>query len=279
MSSPPAAPIREWISDFDPDGTKGVRDLSPDTDNSQRGLRQQEGKMIQSGKPPKVTSESKLNIDPLRSTFAERQRETAAYCSGKGFAIFQTPLFNTSYPWRNRSFEANLQMGVLNPRENHRWPVVGGVDKNGKSPPTIDPRPLPLAPSGSAVSDSRHGHLSEPSQEIDLWSPTRLQDWHRCPRMAWMTRELVAQREENQEEDVDSRTHGELIHNVHHDIIQGALGLSSGKERDERGLGYSSIRSSGMDKKQIMMLALESLDSHAPGSEGPMQYLQIAFVC
>ncbi len=263
-SSPPAAPIREWISDFDPDGTKGVRDLSLDTDNSQRGLRQQEGKMIQSGKPaqrsPLNPSSISIPLDPHLQRDRERRQPTVPEKDG----YLPDSAIQHILSLEKSKLRGKPPEGVLNPRENHRWPVVGGVDKNGKSPPTIDPRPLPLAPSGSAVSDSRHGHLSEPRQEIDLWSPTRLQDWHRCPRMAWMTRELGAQREENQEEDVDSRTHGELIHNVHHDIIQGVLGLSSGKERDERGLGYSSVRSSGMDKKQIMMLALESLDSHAP---------------
>ena len=262
-SSPPAAPIREWISEFDPDESRGVGDLSLETDNSPRGLRQQEGKMIQSGKPaqrsPLNPSSISIPLDPHLQRDRERRQPTVPEEDG----YLPDSAIQHILSLEKSKLRGKPPEGVLSPRENHRWPVVGGVDKNG-NPPTIDPRPLPLAPSGSAVSDSRHGHLSVPRQDIDLWSPTRLQDWHRCPRMAWMTRELRAKREENQEEDVDSRTYGELIHNVHHDIIQGVLGLSPGKERDEGGLGYSSIRNLGLNKKQIMMLALESLDSHAP---------------
>ena len=79
-SSPPAAPIREWISEFDPDESRGVGDLSLETDNSPRGLRQQEGKMIQSGKPaqrsPLNPSSISIPLDPRLQRDRERRQPT-----------------------------------------------------------------------------------------------------------------------------------------------------------------------------------------------------------
>lgn len=267
-TSPPAAPIREWARDFDKDGTRGIEIPILENDTSPRGLRQQEGKMIQVGKPPTKSplnpSSVSIPLDPYLQRDRERRQPTIADHDGY--------LPDSAFPYVLTLEKSNLHGkspdGVENPRQNLRWPVIGGVGRNGDTSLTIDPRPLSPAPSGSKVSDSRHGHLSRPKQEIQIWSPTRLQDWHRCPRMAWLSRELRAQREEKQDEDVDSRTHGELLHNVHHDIFERALGLSLGEERNHESIiENTSLLRSGLGEKEIMMFALESLDSRAPWLE------------
>ena len=71
-----------------------------------------------------------------------------------------------------------------------------------------------------------------------------------------------------QGEDIDNRTYGELLHNVHHDIIAKTLGFETSVEREhDGGLGHVSVQRSGLDQDEIMRIALESLDSRAPWLE------------
>ena len=152
----------------------------------------------------------------------------------------------------NLKFHGKPPEGIESPRTNGRWPVVG-ASVNGKITPSIDPRPLSPIATGSQVSDSRHGHSGEAPQEIQVWSPTRLQDWLRCPRRGWLSRELGAEREELQGEDIDNRTYGELLHNVHHDIIAKTLGFETSVEREhDGGLGHVSVQRSGLDQDCLL---------------------------
>ena len=129
----------------------------------------------------------------------------------------------------------------------------GSLRKREDYPIDRSPTLSPMA-TGSQVSDSRHGHSGEAPQEIQAWSPTRLQDWLRCPRRGWLSRELGAEREELQGEDIDNRTYGELLHNVHHDIIAKTLGFETSVERSMtavlamlayRDLDWTKMRSCG----------------------------------
>ena len=143
--------------------------------------------------------------------------------------------------------------------------MVGGHTKAGKRPPTIDPRPFTPLASGSTVSDSRHGHSSGAEQEVAIWSASRLHDWLKCTRMGWLSKGLKAEQEELQAEDLDPRTHGELLHLVHHDMLCGILGIAIGEEREFEGNGsVKSVAQSGTDENELMQTALESLDSRAP---------------
>ena len=85
--------------------------------------------------------------------------------------------------------------------------------------------------------------------------------------------ELGAEREDLQGEDIDNRTYGELLHNVHHDIIAETLGFEMGLEREhETDFEHISVQRSGLDQDEIMRKALESLDSRAHGWREPMPY-------
>ena len=144
---------------------------------------------------------------------------------------------------------------------------MGGLS-GGKPSLSIDPRPLNPSPTGSSVTDSRHGHSEGMSLDVPVWSPTRLQTWLRCPRSGWLSRELDAGREELQGEDIDNRTYGELLHNVHHDIIAKILDFPTSEERTFDGeSGHPSVGKSGLNPNDVMKIALESLDSRAPWLE------------
>ena len=51
------------------------------------------------------------------------------------------------------------------------------------------------------------------------------------------------QKRELQGEDIDNRTYGELLHNVHHDIIAKTLGFETSVEEHDGGLGHVSVQS------------------------------------
>ena len=86
--------------------------------------------------------------------------------------------------------------------------------------------------------------------------------------MGWLSRELDAGREELQGEDIDSRTYGELLHNVHHDIIAKILDFPTSEERSFEGVpDLLSVGKSGLHPNEIMQIALESLDTRAPWLE------------
>jgi len=83
--------------------------------------------------------------------------------------------------------------------------------------------------------------------------------------MGWLSNGLRAEEDELQAEDLDPRTHGELLHNVHHDLICQTLGFEIGIERSfGEGSSVSSVAQSGMSEDELMRIALESLDSRAP---------------
>ena len=266
-TSPPAAPIREWARDFELAGMQSKTYENTESPPSPRASRQIDGLRIRQGKPPchLPINPSAISIPLDTAVQRDRERRQPTIASMDGYL----PRENHSHllSIENLKFHGKPPEGIESPRNNGRWPVVG-ASVNGKITPSIDPRPLSPIATGSLVSDSRHGHSGEALQEIQVWSPTRLQDWSRCPRRGWLSRELDAEREELQGEDIDNRTYGELLHNVHHDIIAKTLGFETSVERThDGGLGHLSVQRSGLDQDEIMRIALESLDSRAPWLE------------
>ena len=266
-TSPPAAPIREWGSDFELSGMESEEFVVTVPSSSPRASRQIDGLRIRQGKPPFHPPINpgavSIPLDTVVQRDRERRQPTKASMDG------YLPEENHSHilSIEKLKFHGKPPEGIELPRTNGRWPVVG-ASVNRKTTPSIDPRPLSPIATGSQVSDSRHGHSGEAQQEIQVWSPTRLQDWLRCPRRGWLSRELGAEREDLQGEDIDNRTYGELLHNVHHDIIAETLGFEMGLEREhETDFEHISVQRSGLDQDEIMRKALESLDSRAPWLE------------
>ena len=265
-TAPPAAPIREWAEDSKIVGIE-ARIEENSKIYSPRHSRQIDGLLIREGTPPNNPPINpgavSIPLDPIVQRDRERRQPSIAEIDGY--------LAEANYPHilsvENLKFHGKAPEGVDAPRSNRRWPVVGGKLK-GKTTPSIDPRPLSPIATGAEVSDSRHGHSGEATQEISVWSPTRLQAWLQCPRKGWLSKQLGAEREELQGEDIDNRAYGELLHNVHHDIIAKILGFETSEERLHDGAsGHISVQRSGLDRNEIMQIALESLDSRAPWLE------------
>ena len=51
------------------------------------------------------------------------------------------------------------------------------------------------------------------------WSPYRLQAWLKCPRQAWLTNILQITPMEVQNQDIDNRTRGLLMHDIEAEIM------------------------------------------------------------
>ena len=264
-ASPAAAPIREWASVNDPDDEAQVLDPHPSLPVSPRDFRQSDGSLLRCMSPPvhlPINPDSiSISIDLQLQRDRERRQPSRSEDDGY-LPDSATPYL---FSFERSDLARKTPPGIEPPRAHARWPVVGGHTKAGKRTPTLDPRPfIPLA-SGSTVSDSRHGHSSGAEQEVAIWSASSLHDWLKCPRMGWLSRGLKVEQEELQAEDLDPRTHGELLHLVHHDMLCGILGFAIGEEREFEDNGsVKSVAQSGKDENELMQMALESLDSRAP---------------
>ena len=264
-TSPPAAPLREWIAENDPKNEAKLFTFNPESPLNPRGERQLEGVRLSEMKPAHRAPLNPNSITiPLDAALQrDRERRQPKHTDDDGYlpSSARPHLMSAEVSDFSRTTPRNIE----SPRYNQRWPVIGGFVDGGKKSPSIDYRPLLPHKTGSTVSDARHGHLGGAEQNIEIWSPSRLHDWLRCPRMGWLSKSLRVDQDERQSEDIDPRTHGELLHLVHHDMICNALGMEIGIERqiDDDSIPLT-VASSGFSEEQLMRDAMESLDSRAP---------------
>ncbi len=98
---------------------------------------------------------------------------------------------------------------------------------------SVDPRPLPLYSATGTGLDHRFGQLESPV-EREVWSPSRLEGWLKCPRQAWMKQVLGADDEEGGvTEDIDVRVRGQIIHETEAALMQGHGIPLGGETSDE----------------------------------------------
>ena len=265
---PPSAPIREWAMAFDPDNSNSESFSIEGNLHSPREYRQLDGTSIRENLPPlrKPINPSAVTIGLDYDLQADRQRRQSVRTEEDGYLASSS--IPTLFSFDRLSLSARKPEGVIEPRNNPRWPVVGGITENGKHSATIDPRPFQPHPSGSIVNDSRHGHSSGAEQKVRTWSPTRLQKWLDCPRMGWLSRGLSTDNDEPIDEEIDNRMQGNLLHLIHHDVISRVLGVPMGDEKEiVNGEEIFSIFRSDFNEDELMQMALESLDYRAPWLE------------
>ena len=106
---------------------------------------------------------------------------------------------------------------LLGSNQHEVWPNLGMKGSRGNGP-AIDPRPLPPYNMKSETLNSVMG-FSSPIK-VDIWSPSRIQSWLECPRLAWMKNHLKAQAQESQSEDLDHRTRGTILHDAEASILR-----------------------------------------------------------
>lgn len=267
-SAPLSPPLEEILGycnppiNFDPDSEEN---LGP------RDIKQLDGRLLRnmknSSNPPLNPSAITIPLDV--DLQRDRERRQPVKADNEGY--LPSEYRNRVILFDHDDLTRKTPEGVDNPRSFTRWPVIGAIGTDGKNSVTIDPRPFTPLPSGSFVSDSRHGHSEGASQEIQLWSPSRLQEWAKCPRRGWLSRGLKIRDDETQSEDLDPRIHGDLLHQIHHDLICEVLGMEEQVERDISGNldGHftTNLADSGLEEQEVMQKALEILDKLAPWLE------------
>ncbi len=150
------------------------------------------------------------------------------------------------------------------PRKNGRWPVIGARN-TGFLSATVDPRPIQGWKTDIQQRESRQGHTGI-RMNRKKWSPHRLNNWLECPRKGWLTDKQNLSEDERTNQDLDSRTYGNILHGIHHDVMFEILGLKEGEECTLNDLRSrkKSIKSSNHNQDEVMMIALTSLSRRAP---------------
>ena len=145
------------------------------------------------------------------------------------------------------------------PRKNGRWPVIGARN-TGFLSATVDPRPIQGWKTDIHQRESRQGHTGI-RMNRKKWSPHRLNNWLECPRKGWLTDKQNLSEDERTNQDLDSRTYGNILHGIHHDVMFEILGLKEGEECTLNDLHSrkKSIKSSNHNQDEVMMIALTSL--------------------
>jgi hypothetical protein len=210
-----ALKLRIFSTEYD-----GELPTSTKSGNRGRDIRQRSGLALQAGKQPELLPNNKPAI-AVAYELPVNNRIINSQASMKSIDV------GYSMNWQERnsmvSYSAiNLRPGATSANTDTRttssWPNLG-YRKNGNTiSPAIDPRPLPLQhdlpPSLQAV-------MGKTTMELlpKRWSPYRLQAWLKCPRQAWLTNFLQITTTEVQNQDVDNRTRGLLMHDIEAEIM------------------------------------------------------------
>jgi hypothetical protein len=154
--------------------------------------------------------------------------------------------------------------GEITPRDAVSWPVLGG--KSGRSHLLAnDPRPLAPSSTSLPVFDQRHGLTGGAKHTRTRWSASRLQRWQACPRQGWLERRLNAGRLEQQNEDLDARIRGDLVHGSLGTLFENVFTLHEHAERSS--VGASSLANMGCSVEDLFAYILDYVGSRAPWLE------------
>lgn len=185
-----------------------------------RDIRQRSGLSIRAGIYPEKSPNSKNSLAmsmelPINTERHNNQPTIKSVDQGEAL------------PWDSRDgmisySKLNLQPGRKSAESDTRgfatWPNLG-VRVNGNiTSPSIDPRPLPMQHDLTPTIQSVMGNTGEVIAP-KRWSPYRLQSWLKCPRQAWLADILKVSTAEVQDEDIDNRTRGLLMHDIEAEIL------------------------------------------------------------
>ena len=265
-STPVAAPIREWISVHSSDSTSIYLDESPSRENDSSHQRWRDGNSLRNMEAPSRFSlnPSAVSIPLDEEIQQDRERRKPRGVDEQGYL----PESATPHIWDIKDSQLTVKppANKVSPRMASRWPVVGGPRM-----PSIDPRPLIPEETGSIPFDSRHGHVEGAGQIVPIWSASRLKHWLSCPRKGWLTRGLYAKEEERQREDLDARVQGNLLHKVHHQLMEQILGVEENRERTLEEIQNSNlplnIANANQSDTELQSIGLGILADLAPWLE------------
>ena len=271
-SNPPSTPIREWAISNNLDESnifESIIDYSLSPRQAQRidGLRLSDNQ--KSLHPPINSNSVTISLDLILQR--DRERRQPQLASADGYLPDENR--NSVFSFDMKNMTRKTPKTLLSPRKNIRWPVLSAITidpKNGRKikSQTIDPRPFTPTSLGINVNDSRNGFKQLENLNFSTWSPTRLQKWLRCPRSGWLNRSLKIELEDSQKEDLDARTHGDLFHKIHHNLILQTLNFKEKYPRNFNSVladgSPINISDSKIEPQILMQQSLLNLDEIAP---------------
>ena len=154
--------------------------------------------------------------------------------------------------------------GEIPPRDAESWPVLGGKKGRGQLL-AIDPRPLKPSATSLPVFDQRNGQNGQKEFERKRWSASRLQSWQTCPRKGWLERRLQTGKMEQQDDDLDARIRGNIIHQSLGILFEKVFSLPEGIERPSK--DATSLASVGKRTDEMFAHILDYIGQTAPWLE------------
>ncbi|DAC60930.1 MAG TPA: hypothetical protein D7I10_07115, partial [Candidatus Poseidoniales archaeon] len=89
--------------------------------------------------------------------------------------------------------------------------------------------------------------------------------WQKCPRQGWLERRLDAGSMEQQEDDLDARVRGDIVHSSLGRLFEQALSIEEGVVRDSE--SATSLANCGLSQVEMFAFILEYVAQNAPWLE------------
>ena len=210
-----ALKLRIFTTEYD-----GSTPISVKSGNKGRDIRQRAGLALQDGREVELLPNNKSSL-AMAYELPTNNRLRNSQPTMKDVDVGQ------SMNWQERNkmisnSSINLRPGERSANSNTRgntiWPNLGYKINGITVSPAIDPRPLPLQLDLPVTLQAVMGN-SQSTLLPKRWSPYRLQAWLKCPRQAWLTNYLQLTSHEVQNEDLDNRTRGLLMHDIEAEIM------------------------------------------------------------
>ena len=232
------------------------------TGNRGRDIRQRSALALLSNRPMEILPDNKSSIAmafelPINSRLRNSQPNLQSLEVGASMSWEER---NKMISFTSLNLSPSAKSAKANTRMKPIWPNLGYRINGNTLSPSIDPRPLPLQ---EQLPDSLRGIMGDSKTDLHskVWSANRLQAWLKCPRQAWMKNYLQLTTFETQNEDIDNRTRGLLIHDVEAEIFS-KIGVPVFDTALKRGLLLSDSKYNSLE--DLWQFALQHLAEKSP---------------
>ena len=252
-----ALKLRIFTTDYDDN-----KPISTRSGNRGRDIRQRSALALLSNRPMEILPDNKSSIAmafelPINSRLRNSQPNLQSLEVGASMSWEER---NKMISFTSLNLSPSAKSAKANTRMKPIWPNLGYRINGNTLSPSIDPRPLPLQ---EQLPDSLRDIMGDSKTDLHskVWSANRLQAWLKCPRQAWMKNYLQLTTFETQNEDIDNRTRGLLIHDVEAEIFS-KIGVPVFDTALNRGLLLSDSKYNSLE--DLWQFALHHLAEKSP---------------
>ena len=252
-----ALKLRIFTTDYDDN-----KPISTRSGNRGRDIRQRSALALLSNRPMEILPDNKSSIAmafelPINSRLRNSQPNLQSLEVGASMSWEER---NKMISFTSLNLSPSAKSAKANTRMKPIWPNLGYRINGNTLSPSVDPRPLPLQ---EQLPDSLRDIMGDSKTDLHskVWSANRLQAWLKCPRQAWMKNYLQLTTFETQNEDIDNRTRGLLIHDVEAEIFS-KIGVPVFDTALNRGLLLSYSKYNSLE--DLWQFALQHLAEKSP---------------